>query len=185
MFFTNLAVPDGMAHQAVQVGIARLKPQLRRVYHRHNRGGGSWRHRCGGRLRAPGRPHHTPPPIQLTDSRGRRSYSRRRRNNHLLLLCRTVDHRQQLAKPVRNNQRSQDVCLKGRIAAKVVAAELPKQAERLLEIKAVPGGTVGKNPVKKKKKKKPGQWVFLFFCFFYIFAQKRESLGFFQFQEYF
>ncbi len=31
-------------------------------------------------------------------------------------------------------------------------------------------------------------WVFgffLFFCFFYIFAQKREFLGFFQFQEYF
>jgi hypothetical protein len=31
-------------------------------------------------------------------------------------------------------------------------------------------------------------WVFLFFfvffCFFYIFAQKREFLGFFQFQEY-
>jgi hypothetical protein len=26
-------------------------------------------------------------------------------------------------------------------------------------------------------------WVF--FCFFYIFAQKREFLGFFQFQEYF
>jgi hypothetical protein len=32
-------------------------------------------------------------------------------------------------------------------------------------------------------KKKPAQWVFL--VFFYIFAQKREFLGFFQFQEYF
>jgi hypothetical protein len=47
-------------------------------------------------------------------------------------------------------------------------------------------------------KKNPAQWVFLFFLwffwffvffwffwFFYIFAQKREFLGFFQFQEYF
>jgi uncharacterized membrane protein YqiK len=37
-------------------------------------------------------------------------------------------------------------------------------------------------------KKKKTQWVFLFFCFFlffFIFAQKREFLGFFQFQEYF
>jgi hypothetical protein len=38
-------------------------------------------------------------------------------------------------------------------------------------------------------KKNPAQWVFLwflgFFGFFYIFAQKREFLGFFQFQEYF
>jgi hypothetical protein len=37
--------------------------------------------------------------------------------------------------------------------------------------------------------KNPAQWVFLvffgFLMFFYIFAQKRESLGFFQFQEYF
>jgi hypothetical protein len=37
---------------------------------------------------------------------------------------------------------------------------------------------------------KPAQWVFLgfFFCFFlvfFIFAQKREFLGFFQFLEYF
>ncbi len=46
------------------------------------------------------------------------------------------------------------------------------------------------------KKKKTAQWVyflcflgffsfFCFFLFFYIFAQKREFLGFFQFQEYF
>ncbi len=54
-------------------------------------------------------------------------------------------------------------------------------------------GRVGKNPVKKKK---PAQWVsldffffwffqfFSFFRFFYIFAQKRDFLGFFQFQEY-
>jgi hypothetical protein len=51
-------------------------------------------------------------------------------------------------------------------------------------------GRVGENPVKKK----PAQWVFLFFLvflvflvffiFLYIFAQKREFLGFFQFQEY-
>jgi hypothetical protein len=45
-------------------------------------------------------------------------------------------------------------------------------------------------------KKKPAQWVFLvflvfffgvlvFFWFFYLFAQKREFLGFFQFQEFF
>jgi hypothetical protein len=43
--------------------------------------------------------------------------------------------------------------------------------------------------------KNPAQWVFLgflfffvflwFFGFFYIFAQKKEFLGFFQFQEYF
>jgi hypothetical protein len=52
-------------------------------------------------------------------------------------------------------------------------------------------GRVGKNPGLKKK---PAQWFlggFLFFCFlcvilvFYIFAQKREFLGFFQFQEHF
>jgi hypothetical protein len=52
-----------------------------------------------------------------------------------------------------------------------------------------PAGRVGKNPGLKKK---PAQWFF--FCFFlslvfgfflYIFAQKREVLGFFQFQEYF
>jgi hypothetical protein len=141
---TNLAVPHGMAHQAVEVGIARLESQLRRVHNRHNRGGGSsnsWRHRCGGSLRAPG-----PPPIQMTDSRSgrRRRRSRRRRNNHLLLLCRTVDQRQQLAKPVGKNQRSQDFCLKGRIAAKVVAAELPDEAKRLLEVEAVPGGGLEK-----------------------------------------
>ncbi len=38
-------------------------------------------------------------------------------------------------------------------------------------------------------KKKPAQWFFLgflgFFGFFYIIAQKREFLGFFQSQEYF
>jgi hypothetical protein len=42
-------------------------------------------------------------------------------------------------------------------------------------------GRVGKNPGFKKK---PAQRVF-FFWFFHIIAQKREFLGFFQFQEYF
>jgi hypothetical protein len=153
-----------MAHQAVEVGIARLKSQLRSIHHRHNRGGGSsssWRHRCGGRLRAPG-----PPPIQMTHSSwGRRRYSRRRRNNHLMLLCRTVDQRQQLAKPVGKNQRSQDFRLKGRIAAKVVAAELPKDAERLFKVEAVPGGRVGKNPVFFRKPSPVG----FFYLFFYIY----------------
>jgi hypothetical protein len=41
----------------------------------------------------------------------------------------------------------------------------------------------GKNPGLKKK---PAQWFFFgFFGFFYVFAQKREFLGFFQFQNYF
>jgi hypothetical protein len=46
---------------------------------------------------------------------------------------------------------------------------------------------VGKNPGLKKK---PAQWVFwffgflFFFGFFYTIAQKREFLGFLQFQEY-
>jgi hypothetical protein len=37
------------------------------------------------------------------------------------------------------------------------------------------------------KKKQPAQWVFLGFLWFvfYIFAQKKEFLGFTQFQEYF
>jgi hypothetical protein len=39
---------------------------------------------------------------------------------------------------------------------------------------------VGKNPDKKKTSP-----VGIFFVFFYIFAQNREFLGFFQFQEYF
>ena len=43
---------------------------------------------------------------------------------------------------------------------------------------------------KTRLKKKPAQWVILLFWFFwvfffYIFAQKREFLGFIQFQEYF
>jgi hypothetical protein len=43
---------------------------------------------------------------------------------------------------------------------------------------------VGKNPVFYIKK--PAQWVFFFLVgVFDIFAQKREFLGFFQFQEYF
>jgi hypothetical protein len=56
----------------------------------------------------------------------------------------------------------------------------------------LPVGRVGKNPGFKKK---PAQcffflvflvfWVFCLFWFFYIFAQKREFLGFSQFQEYF
>jgi hypothetical protein len=46
-------------------------------------------------------------------------------------------------------------------------------------------GRVRKNPGLKKKK--PAPWVFCFFgiFFLYIFVQKREFLGFFQFQEYF
>jgi hypothetical protein len=49
---------------------------------------------------------------------------------------------------------------------------------------SVEKGMVGKNPVKKKTS--PVGFVEVFFCFFlYIFAQKREFLGFFQFQEYF
>jgi hypothetical protein len=59
---------------------------------------------------------------------------------------RTVDQRQQLAKPVGKNHRIQDFCLKGRIAPEIIAAELPDEAERLLEIEAVPGGRVEKNP---------------------------------------
>jgi hypothetical protein len=45
-------------------------------------------------------------------------------------------------------------------------------------------GRVGKNPFFFKN---PAQWVFWVFLdvFFCIFAQKREFLGFFQFQEYF
>jgi hypothetical protein len=36
------------------------------------------------------------------------------------------------------------------------------------------------------KKKKPTPWVFLgFLGFFYIYAQKREFIGFLQFREYF
>jgi hypothetical protein len=51
---------------------------------------------------------------------------------------------------------------------------------------------VGKNPGFLIKKTRPvgffvflGFLFFLFFGFFYIFAQKREFLGFFKFQEYF
>jgi hypothetical protein len=48
---------------------------------------------------------------------------------------------------------------------------------------SVEKGMVGKNPFFFK----PSPVGFLFVClvFFYIFAQKREFLGFFEFQEYF
>ncbi len=52
---------------------------------------------------------------------------------------------------------------------------------------SVEKGMVGKNPVKKKPS--PVGFFEVFFGFFgfflYIFAQKREFFGFFQFQEYF
>jgi hypothetical protein len=55
-----------------------------------------------------------------------------------------------------------------------------------------PGGRVGKNPFFYKPSPADFLGFFLvfwffgfFFVFLYIFAQKREFLGFFQFQEYF
>ncbi len=79
-----------------------------------------------------------------------------------------------------------------------VAEELLQRVALVEEALAVSGQVldgcrVGKNPGKKKTS--PVGFLdfcvfffrvlFVFFVFFYTFAQKREILGFFQFQEYF
>jgi hypothetical protein len=102
-----------------------------------------------------------------------------------LLLCRTVDQSQQLTKPIGKNQSIQYFCLKGRIAPEVFAAELPDEAKRLFKVEAVPGGRVGKTRVFFTKNEPNEFFVFFLWFFIFIFAQKREFLGFFQFQEYF
>jgi hypothetical protein len=76
--------------------------------------------------------------------------------------------------------------------AAIYQSQLPRRALKLAA--ALPHCQAGLEKTRVfYKKNQPsgflGFWgffgFFVFFCVFYIFAQKREFLGFFQFQEYF
>jgi hypothetical protein len=71
------------------------------------------------------------------------------------------------------------------IRAQQAEREREEHEERKLLSQCQQQAGLEKNPVFLFYKKPSPVDFFVFFWFFYVFAQKREFLGFFQFQEYF